>query len=136
MAKEYIGLLLARFDKKEIEKVHPEWLVQRGPVKFLKNEVKEALKKILLEKIYKQAKEKKYEILENIVIRETENSFLAMTIAEPKGFLYRLKKLVMPKITPEEFEKRCLDVLNKFELTPITPDDIQKYGQTNTNTPQ
>jgi len=136
MAKEYTGILLARFDKKEIEKVHPDWLVQRGPVKFLKNEVKEKLKEILLQKIYQGAKERKFKILENVVIRETENSFLAMTIAEPKGFLYRLKKLVMPKITQEEFEKRCLDVLNKFDLVPVTPDDIQQYEQRNINTIQ
>ena len=133
MAKDYTGLLLARFDKKELEKVHPDWLVQRGPVKFLKNEVKEKLKEILLKSIYKQAKEKKYKILEDIVIRETENSFLAFTIAEPKGYLWRLRKLIMPKITQEEFEKRCLDVLNKFDLVPITPDDIKQYEQSKHN---
>lgn len=133
MAKDYTGLLLARYDKKEIEKVHPDWLVQRGPVKFLKNEVKEKLKEILLKSIYQQAKEKKYKILEDIVIRETENSFLAFTIAEPKGYLWRLRKLLMPKITQEEFEKRCLDVLNKFDLVPVTPDDIKKYEQSEHN---
>jgi len=133
MAKDYTGLLLARYDKKEIEKVHPDWLVQRGPVKFLKNEVKEKLKEILLKSIYQQAKEKRYKILEDIVIRETENSFLAFTIAEPKGYLWRLRKLLMPKITQEEFEKRCLDVLNKFDLVPVTPDDIKKYEQSEHN---
>jgi len=133
MAKDYTGLLLARYDKKEIEKVHPDWLVQRGPVKFLKNEVKEKLKEILLKSIYQQAKEKKYKILEDIVIRETENSFLAFTIAEPKGYLWRLRKLLMPKITQEEFERRCLDVLKKFDLVPVTPDDIKKYEQSEHN---
>jgi hypothetical protein len=136
MAKEFTGILLARFSKKEIEKVHPDWLVQRGPVKFLKNEVKEKLKEILLQKIYKGAKERKFKILGDIVIRETENSFVAMAIAEPKGFLYRLKKLIMPKITQEEFEKRCLEIINKFDLVPITPDDIEKYEQGNINTIQ
>jgi len=136
MAKEFTGLLWVRFNKKEIERKHPDWLVQIGPIKFLKNEVKEKLKKILLKEIYRVVKERKYEILEDIVIRETEDSFLAITIAEPKGFLYWLRKLVMPQITQEEFEKKCLEVLDKLDFVPITPDDIQKYEQGNINSSQ
>ncbi|GIW67887.1 MAG: hypothetical protein KatS3mg096_755 [Candidatus Parcubacteria bacterium] len=102
MKKDYTGLLLARISKKEIEEKHPDWLEQYGIVKFIKNEFKEVLKDILLEKIYQQAKEQNYYLYDEVFIRETENSFVAIALTYPKFIPGRAKKLRPPKISPEK----------------------------------
>ncbi len=103
--KDLTGLLIAKISKKEIEQKHPEWLEQFGIVKFIKNEFKEELKDVLIEKIVKQAKEQNYYIYDEIIIRETPELFYALALAYPQFVPGHIKKLRPPKYSPEEIRE-------------------------------
>lgn len=116
MRKDLTNLLFARFSKKEIEEKHPDWLVDFGGVKFIKNDVKEKLKDILLEKIIKRAREQRYYIFDRFEIRETENSFYVLTLAHPRFTPDGARLISPPKSTPEEIEKIFKEKLEEIGI--------------------
>ncbi|MCX8159196.1 MAG: hypothetical protein N3D20_02820 [Candidatus Pacearchaeota archaeon] len=124
MKKDYINLLVARISKKEIEEKNPDWIVEEAGIKLIKNEAKEKLKDVLLEQIWKRAKEQDYYIFDEVIIRETQNSFVAVALAYPKFVSGKVRKMRPPKLTPEQIIDVFKKKIDEIGIMGVSPDGI------------
>jgi len=133
MLKDFSNLLVARITKKEILLNNPAMLkeFEANGKKFyvLKEEFFHLLKKVLAERILERAYEQKYYLYSEIVFRETADALYAVALAYPR-WVGRFKFLLkLPKITPEEFQKRALEKINEYEFQPVYVEELQDPQQ-------
>jgi len=127
MGKDLTGLLVVQVDKEEVRKKHPDWLVKFHKFWILKNEIKEELKEFMKEFIWKYAKEKNYELYDEVVVRELPDKFVVYALAYPRTPLGFWKKLRLKKeLTPEKFIQKVNEILAQYEFEMITPEIIQR----------
>jgi len=128
--KDYKALVVAKISKKQLKEKHPEWIVRFGPIEFIKNEAKELLRKELLKVLYKRIKDQKYKTYEDVVIRETENDFVAFTLTIPTQKNLRIwNELETPQITRDEFIRKAKKILDTFSFRAVSPDEIVKLNE-------
>jgi len=140
-SKDFVNLLIAKVSKDEIEKVHPEFVEYFGPVKFIKNEFKEALRDLLIERIWKTAKERNYYLYDEVWIYELKDYFVVIALACPRFVPGTAKKIRPPKLTPEEAFKLMMEKLQNIEIMGYSTDGLltanpNGNGQTFNNTIQ
>jgi len=126
MNKEFKGLLVTKISKKEILQKHPEWLYKVYKHYFIKPEYYDILKKILANRIYEEAKARKYILEDQIAWKETAGYFWGFAKARPTIILGAWKKLRPPSLTPEEFKKKVQKIIDSFEFEMVTPEMIEE----------
>jgi uncharacterized protein (DUF608 family) len=121
---------VARITKKDLLLNRPEALkefeAEGKRFYVLKEEWFENLKKILAERLFETAFERRYYIYSEIVYRETADALYACVMAYPRfaGILRKLLKL--PNITPEEFKQRAIEKINEYEFKPIYVEEFKE----------
>jgi len=126
MNKEFQGILFAYISKKEILKKHPDWLYKVYKHYFIKPEYYDILKKLIANKIYQEAKARRYILEDQIAWKETENYFWGFVNAKPTIILGAWKKLRPPSLTPEQFKEKVKKIIEKFEFEMVTPEMIEE----------
>jgi len=134
-SKDFTNLLIAKVSKDEIEKIHPEFIEYFGPVKFIKNDFKENLKDILIERIWQTAKERNYYLYDEVLIYEVKDYFVGIALACPRFIPGTAKKLKPPKLTPEEAFQLIMDKLKNIEVIGYSSEGLltQSKNVTTTN---
>jgi hypothetical protein len=135
-SKDFTNLLIAKVSKDEIEKKHPEYIEYFGPVKFIKNDFKEKLRDILIERIWQTAKERNYYLYDEILIYEVKDYFVGIALACPRFIPGTAKKLKPPKLTPDEAFQLIMDKLKNIEVIGYSSEGLLTQKQdatTNSN---
>jgi hypothetical protein len=133
-SKDFTNLLIVKVSKDEIEKKHPEYIEYLGPVKFIKNDFKENLKDIFMEKIWQTAKERNYYLYDEVLIYEVKDYFVGIALACPRFIPNTAKKLKPPKLTPDEAFQLIMDKLKNIEVIGYSSEGLLSQNQNATTT--